>query len=168
MRQWRLASDNPQISLAFIMSSRIFCLPESWLCHVFSRALCKNWIIYMNGAPVFLTAHLLYFRYKVWNFPVVPLISWLKNKLCETSVYFTTHTTILCLHINCWGFPGGSVVKNPLANAGDSRDPGSIPGLGRSPGGGNGTHSRILAWEIPWTEEPGELQSMGSQRVGHD
>ena len=30
------------------------------------------------------------------------------------------------------------------------------------------THSSILAWEIPWTEEPGMLQSMGSQRVGHD
>ena len=30
------------------------------------------------------------------------------------------------------------------------------------------THSNILAWRIPWTEEPGELQSMGSQRVGHD
>ena len=30
------------------------------------------------------------------------------------------------------------------------------------------THSSILAWEIPWTEEPGELQSIGSQRVGHD
>ena len=30
------------------------------------------------------------------------------------------------------------------------------------------THSSILAWEIPWTEEPGELQSMGSQTVGHD
>ena len=33
---------------------------------------------------------------------------------------------------------------------------------------GMATHSRILAWEIPWTEEPGGLQSMGSQRVGHD
>ena len=30
------------------------------------------------------------------------------------------------------------------------------------------THSSILAWRIPWTEEPGELRSMGSQRVGHD
>ena len=30
------------------------------------------------------------------------------------------------------------------------------------------THSRILAWKIPWTEEPGGLQSMGSQRIGHD
>ena len=33
---------------------------------------------------------------------------------------------------------------------------------------GMATHSSILAWEIPWTEEPGGLQSMGSQRVGHD
>ena len=33
---------------------------------------------------------------------------------------------------------------------------------------GMATHSSILAWRIPWTEEPGELQSMGSQRVGHD
>ena len=30
------------------------------------------------------------------------------------------------------------------------------------------THSSILAWKVPWTEEPGRLQSMGSQRVGHD
>ena len=30
------------------------------------------------------------------------------------------------------------------------------------------TYSSILAWEVPWTEEPGRLQSMGSQRVGHD
>ena len=30
------------------------------------------------------------------------------------------------------------------------------------------THSSIVAWKIPWTEEPGEIQSMGSQRVGHD
>ena len=53
------------------------------------------------------------------------------------------------------------VVKNLPANAGDIRDVGSIPGLGRSPGGGNATHSCILAWIIPWTEEPGGLQSWG-------
>ena len=35
-------------------------------------------------------------------------------------------------------------------------------------GEGNGTHSGTLAWKIPWTEEPGGLQSMGSPRVGHD
>ena len=41
------------------------------------------------------------------------------------------------------------VVKNPPANAGDVRDMGSIPGLGRSPGGGKGNHSGILTWRIP-------------------
>ena len=50
--------------------------------------------------------------------------------------------------------PGGSEVKASAFNVGDL---GLIPGLGRSPGEGNGTHSSILAWRIPWTEEPGEL-----------
>ena len=45
---------------------------------------------------------------------------------------------------------------------------GSIPGLGRSPEGGNGNPPQYLSWEIPWTEEPGGLQSMGLQRAGHD
>ena len=45
---------------------------------------------------------------------------------------------------------------------------GSIPGSGRSPGGGSGTPSNILAWEIPRAEEPGGLQSMGSPRVEHN
>ena len=53
--------------------------------------------------------------------------------------------------------------KNP-ALAGDLRDTSSIPGSGRSPGRGNGN----LAWSIPWTEEPGGLQSTGLQRVGHN
>ena len=64
-----------------------------------------------------------------------------------------------------WGFSGGSVVKNPPANAGDGS---LIPGLGRSLDEEMATHSSILAWRIPWTEEPGGLQSMGSQRVRHD
>ena len=50
------------------------------------------------------------------------------------------------------------MVKNPPANEGDIRDLGSIPGLGRSPGGGEmATYSSILAWRVPWTEEPGGL-----------
>ena len=55
------------------------------------------------------------------------------------------------------------MVKNLPASAGDTRDVGLIPGLGRSPRGGNGNPLHILAWEIPWTEEPGGLKSMGSQ-----
>ena len=62
-------------------------------------------------------------------------------------------------------FPGGSALKNLPANAGDV---GSIPESGRSPGEEMATHSSILAWEVPWTEESSGLQSMGSQRVGHD
>ena len=46
-------------------------------------------------------------------------------------------------------------------------DAGWIPGSGRSPGEGKATHSSIFAWKIPWTEEFGGLQPMGSQRVGH-
>ena len=69
------------------------------------------------------------------------------------------------------GFPSGAVVKNPPADAGDARtqetwvrslsleDP-----LEKD----MATHSSILAWEIPWTEEPGGLQSTESQKVGYD
>ena len=70
-------------------------------------------------------------------------------------------------------FLGGSDDKVSVYNVGDL---GSIPGLGRSPGEGNGDplekemaiHSSTIAWKIPWTEEPGRLLSMGSQRVRHD
>ena len=65
-------------------------------------------------------------------------------------------------------FPNDSTVKKSTCNEGDTGDKGSIPGLGRSPGGGNGNHSSILAWEIPWTEEPGGLQSREYQGVGHN
>ena len=54
---------------------------------------------------------------------------------------------------------GGSDGKEFSCSAGDL---GLIPGSGRSPGEGMATHSSILAWRIPWTEEPGRLQSMGS------
>ena len=65
------------------------------------------------------------------------------------------------------------VVRNLPANVGDTGDLGLILRLGRSPRGGNGnhcmaSHSRTLAWKLPWTEEPGRLQSMGSRRVGHN
>ena len=65
-------------------------------------------------------------------------------------------------------FPGGSDTKESTCNVGD---PGSIPRWDpwEDPlEKGMATHSTILAWRIPWTEEPGGLQSMGSLRVGHD
>ena len=64
-------------------------------------------------------------------------------------------------------FPGGSDSKESACNAGDS---GSLSGLGTPIPWRREwqTHSSILTWRIPWTEEPGGLQSMGLQRVGHD
>ena len=64
------------------------------------------------------------------------------------------HSFLWLSNIPLWGFPGGSVVKNLPAKAGDTEDTGLIPGLGRSPGEG-ATHSIILVGKIPWTVEPG-------------
>ena len=55
------------------------------------------------------------------------------------------------------------MVKNPPVNAGNVRDVGSIPLED-----GMAAHPNILAWRIPWPEEPGGLQSMGSRIAGHD
>ena len=63
------------------------------------------------------------------------------------------------------GFPGGSDSKVYACNAGD---PGLIPGREDLLEKGMATHSSILVWRIPRTEEPGRLQSTGSQRVGHN
>ena len=70
------------------------------------------------------------------------------------------------------------MIKNPPANAGDTRNTGSkkkkketqVRSLGWEDPlqKGMATHSSIFAWRIPWTEEPGKLQSMRSQRVRHD
>jgi len=60
------------------------------------------------------------------------------------------------------------VVKNPPANAGDLSDMGSIPESEDPLQEEMATHSSILAWRLPWTEEPGRLQFMELQRVGYD
>ena len=60
------------------------------------------------------------------------------------------------------------VVKNPPANAGDIGEGVQLLGWEDPLEKAMATHSSILAWRIPWSEEPGRLQFMGSQRVGHD
>ena len=99
-----------------------------------------------------------------------------KKSLCPYSEQITVKTllisteyytyTINRFHLvtNTRDFPGDSDGEESACNAGDL---GLIPGLGRSPGEEMATHSNILAWRIPWTEEPGWLQFMGSQRIGH-
>ena len=85
-------------------------------------------------------------------YPQAPLIFFTN----QTS--FTQPSDLKCYFLKKpWGFPNGSVVKNPPASAGDV---GSIPGLEKE----MTTHSSIFPWEIPWTEELGELQSMGFQK----
>ena len=59
------------------------------------------------------------------------------------------------------------MAKNLTVSAGEERDVGLIPGSGGTEEG-MATHSNILAWRIPWLEDPGGLQSIGSQRVGHN
>ena len=66
------------------------------------------------------------------------------------------------------GFPGGLVVKNPPAMQETQEMWVRSLGQGEPLKEGIATHSSILAWRIPWTEEPCGLQSMGLQRVGHD
>ena len=65
-------------------------------------------------------------------------------------------------------FLGYTVVKNPPARAGDTRDAVSIPGLGRSPGAGKGNPLQYSCLENPMAKGPGGLQSMGLQRVQHE
>ena len=60
------------------------------------------------------------------------------------------------------------MVKTPPVNAGDARDKGSVLGWGNPLEEEMATRFSMLAWKVPWTEEPGELQSTGSERVGHD
>ena len=78
-------------------------------------------------------------------------------------IHFSFHLD-LCPTTTWPKFLGGSVVKNPFTNA---RDAGSIPDSKVPLEKQMATHSSFLGWEISWTEEPGALQSMGSQRVRH-
>ena len=83
---------------------------------------------------------------------------WLCFFCNSTYLYFDSHSV---------GFPGGSDSKEFTCNVGDLGSEG--PWVGKIPlEKGMATHSNILAWRIPWTEEPGGLLFTGSQRVGHD
>ena len=74
---------------------------------------------------------------------------------------------LMMVDIHTGGLPWCFSCKESTCNAGATGDTGSIPGSGRSLEEDMATHSSILAWRIPWTEELGRPQSMESQRVGH-
>ena len=97
-------------------------------------------------------------------FGSVPIFKKLRyNLLYNVVLVFAVQQSesAVCIHIS--GFPGDAVVKNQSAMP-ETQE----VCVERSPGEGKATLSSILAWEIPWTEEPGRLQSMGSQRATHD
>ena len=83
-----------------------------------------------------------------------------KHQLCKTNIYIYIYIYIYIIYIYIWGFPRGSVVKNPLA-----MQETWVQFLGQEDPLEKemATHSSSLGWEIPWTEEPDGLQSMGSQ-----
>ena len=96
--------------------------------------------------------------YYLWALPVSGTILHTLNSFKLTSSPWRQVLLLSC-------FPGGSDSKESACSTGDL---GSIPGSGRPLEKGVAAHSSILAWRIPWTEEPGGLQCMGLQRVGHD
>ena len=72
-------------------------------------------------------------------------------------------------NLNLVAFPGDAVVKNALANSGDARDAGFTPWVGKIPWKTEWQSTPVcLSGKRPWTEEPGGLQSMELQRVGHN
>ena len=90
--------------------------------------------------------------------------AYFKYLLYKTKIFLSVLYKIIQYLISpglTWWYSG----KESACSAGE---PGSIPGLENSLEEKMSTHSSILAWEIPWTEEPGGLQFMGLQRVGHN
>ena len=92
--------------------------------------------------------------------PDLVMITWVCNYTYIIFIQIKIHISIL----SCWGFPGGTVAKNLPADAGDARDVTSSQGQEDPLEQEMATHSGIFTWETSWTEEPGRLQSMESQK----
>ena len=95
----------------------------------------------------------------------IPALAWHPQATGST---ISLTLDVLFIWDNAWASQAVLVVKNLPASAGDVRNVGSIPGHKDPLEEGITTHSCILTRRIPWTEEPGRLQSTGSQRVGHN
>ena len=124
--------------------------PGLLICCTGSRPLRHLGSYSVNKGPNFPKLLTFSFQYQI--------LKWEENSKC-----FLHLNWLWCFPEGSWGFPGGAVVKNlPLSHGVQSL--GQEGPLEKE----MATHSSILAWEIPWTEEPDRLQSRGLQRVGHD
>ena len=117
----------------------------TWILH-FQNLLCLPFLSVPN-ASILIKVILPFFRMMSMDFLLISLPPF--------SACWDISSSLLL----DWTFPAGLVGKASACNAGD---PGSIPGSGRSLEKEMATYSSTLAWKIPWTEEPGRLQSMGS------
>ena len=123
---------------------------------------CFDWLINWLTVSQTTDTDLLWWIGKVClNSPLPVSLSWADALCCNIISLLSVFWVQLTLTS---GFPGGSVVMSPSTNAGDLS---LIPRLGRYLDKEMAAHSNILAWEIPWIEKPGRLQSMESQRVRH-
>ena len=115
-----------------------------------------------------------FFKKQLYFYIYLSIYIYLNHYIPEiytSAIYLKTITTLYsnytsikkCLFIAIWGFPGGTSGKEPAAKAGDVRETGFIPGQEDPLEEGRATQSSILAWRIPWTEEPAGLQSIGLQ-----
>ena len=102
---------------------------------------------------------------KFWsNFPSIKKYSWKSLYIFEVKIMQYSWSSLIMVVTLCVGFPGGVSGKEPTCQF--SRY--EIQGWEDPLEDCIATHSSILAWRIPWTVEPGKLQSTVSQRVGHD
>ena len=133
------------------------------LCHpLLQPSIIPSIRAFSNGSVL----HIRRPKYWSFSFGISPfneyagLISFRMDWLDLLAVQGTLKSSPVATSASYKGLPQWFSGKEFACSAGH---PSSISGSERSPGGGHGTHSMTLAWRIPWTEEPGELQSIGSK-----
>ena len=119
-------------------------------------------LLYDAGTSLFTSSYANFRNNILSSKRISQLFSKVSQNSLSTIKTWPTYVSIYWAYHNLLGFPGGSELKASACNSGD---PGSIPGWGRSPGEGHGNHSSILAWRIPWREEPGRLQRVTKSRT---
>ena len=155
---WR-SKPHPSFVLSAFPLSSLTCIPPLFP----PSHLLSSWLQSALSLPLLFSSLLLsiYFYLFIW-------LCWV---LVGARGIFSLHygmRNVLAVICKLLGFPGGSSGKESVYNAGAQEKLVWSLGQGDLLGEEMATYSSILAWEVPWTEEPGGLQSMGSQRVRHD